>query len=263
MSDTKSGDDNTLSVNTKKTLTLKRPGIEQGTVRQNFSHGRTKSVVVETKKRKFSMPGDKPEAPAPTVFKPKPAAPAPAPAPAAPAPAEPRKAPPAERPHMVLNELSSSEMEARRRALEGSKAREAEDRQRALEEARRRQEEEELRKRERDESARRQAGEEAGPQAEAEARRRAEAEARRRAPQNADAAVEDEPETKSKPLVRAAPIKRIATPEVARPVKAKGEEDRRRGKLTLTSATSDDDTRGRSLSAMRRRQEKFKRAMHQ
>ncbi len=62
MSDTKSGDDKTLSVNTKKTLTLKRPGIEQGTVRQSFSHGRTKSVVVETKKRKFSMPGDKPRA---------------------------------------------------------------------------------------------------------------------------------------------------------------------------------------------------------
>ena len=57
MSDTK--DDKTLSVNTKKTLTLKRPGVEQGTVRQNFSHGRTKAVVVETKKRKFSMPGEK------------------------------------------------------------------------------------------------------------------------------------------------------------------------------------------------------------
>ena len=53
MSDTKTGDDKTLSVNTKKTLTLKRPGMEQGTVRQNFSHGRVKSVVVETKKRKF------------------------------------------------------------------------------------------------------------------------------------------------------------------------------------------------------------------
>ena len=56
MSDTKTGDDKTLSVNTKKTLTLKRPGMEQGTVRQNFSHGRTKSVVVETKKRKFAGP---------------------------------------------------------------------------------------------------------------------------------------------------------------------------------------------------------------
>ncbi len=75
MSDTKSGDDKTLSVTPKKTLTLKRPGTEQGTVRQNFSHGRTKSVVVETKKRKFSMPGDKPEpavaAPV-SVFTPKP-----------------------------------------------------------------------------------------------------------------------------------------------------------------------------------------------
>ena len=50
MSDTKTGDDKTLSVNTKKTLTLKRSALEQGTVRQNFSHGRTKSVVVETKK---------------------------------------------------------------------------------------------------------------------------------------------------------------------------------------------------------------------
>ena len=61
MSDTKSGDDKTLSVTPKKTLTLKRPGTEQGVVRQNFSHGRTKQVQVEIKKRKFSMPGDKPE----------------------------------------------------------------------------------------------------------------------------------------------------------------------------------------------------------
>ena len=72
MSDTKSGDDKTLSVNTKKTLTLKRPGTEQGTVRQNFSHGRTKSVVVETKKRKFSMPGERTDAPAaPVALKPR------------------------------------------------------------------------------------------------------------------------------------------------------------------------------------------------
>ena len=73
MSDTKTGDDKTLSVNTKKTLTLKRPGMEQGTVRQNFSHGRVKSVVVETKKRKFARPDEKPEAaPAVALFKPKP-----------------------------------------------------------------------------------------------------------------------------------------------------------------------------------------------
>jgi translation initiation factor IF-2 len=271
MSDTKSGDDKTLSVNTKKTLTLKRPGIEQGTVRQNFSHGRTKSVVVETKKRKFSMPGDKPEAAAAapvSVFTPKPApAPAPAPAPVAvapqPAPPAPKPAPVIERSGMVLNELSSSEMEARRRALEGSKVREIEDRQRAIEEAKRRAEEEERRKREREESARRQADEEARLQAEAESRRRAEEEARRRAPAADMVAADDEPEAKSKSLVRGAPIKRIVTPEVARPAKTKGEEDRRRGKLTLSTATSGDEARARSLSSMRRRQEKFKRALHQ
>ena len=88
MSDTKSGDDKTLSVTPKKTLTLKRPGLEQGTVRQNFSHGRSKSVVVETKKRKFNIPGEKPEQPPVSVFTPKPTPPAPAPVPTpAPTPA--------------------------------------------------------------------------------------------------------------------------------------------------------------------------------
>ena len=268
MSDTKSGDDKTLSVTPKKTLTLKRPGLEQGTVRQNFSHGRTKSVVVETKKRKFSLPGDKPEpvaAPA-SVFAPKPA-----PVVAAPVVQEAPKAPPPppERSGMVLNELSRGEMEARRRALEGSKAREVEDRQRAQEEAKRRAEEEDRRKREREESARRQAEEEARLQAEAESRRRAEEEARRRAPQAAElVTVEDEEEAKPRRAGAGAggagaPVRRIATPEVARPAKpTKGEEDRRRGKLTLNSALSDDDARARSLSSMRRRQEKFKRAMH-
>ncbi|MBZ9985552.1 translation initiation factor IF-2 [Mesorhizobium sp. BH1-1-5] len=271
MSDTKSGDDKTLSVTPKKTLTLKRPGTEQGTVRQNFSHGRTKQVQVEIKKRKFSMPGDKPEPVAPSVFTPKPAAAAPVAA--APVVQEAPKAPPppsSERSGMVLNELSRGEMEARRKALEGSKAREAEDRQRAQEEGKRRAEEEERRKRERDESARRQAEEEARLQAEAESRRRAEEEARRRAPLAADVATVDDEEG-AKPrrtgagggAGASAPARRLATPEVARPAKpTKGEEDRRRGKLTLNTALSDEDARARSLSSMRRRQEKFKRAMH-
>lgn len=260
MSDTKSGDDKTLSVTPKKTLTLKRPGMEQGTVRQNFSHGRTKAVVVETKKRKFSLPGDKPEpAAAPSVFTPKPvvaAAPVAQEAPKAP--------PPAERGGMVLNELSRGEMEARRRALEGSKVREVEDRQRAQEEAKRRAEDEERRKREREESARRQAEEEARLQTEAESRRRAEEEARRRAPLAAElATVDDDEDVKPKRTGAGAPVRRPVTPEVARPAKpTKGEEDRRRGKLTLNSALSDEDARARSLSSMRRRQEKFKRALH-
>jgi translation initiation factor IF-2 len=259
MSDTKSGDDKTLSVNTKKTLTLKRPGMEQGTVRQNFSHGRTKSVLVETKKRKFSLPGDKPETPqAPVTLKPRaPAAPAPA---AAPAPQPAPRPVATERSGMVLNELSTEEMDARRRALQDSKVREVEERKRAAEDAKRRAEEDERRSREREESARRQAEEEARLQAEAESRRRAEEEARRRTPA-AEIQASDEEEAKPRggAVAKRGPVK----PEVAapKPVK-KGEEDRRRGKLTLNAALSDGEARGRSLSSMRRRQEKFKRAMH-
>ncbi len=265
MSDTKSGDDKTLSVTPKKTLTLKRPGTEQGVVRQNFSHGRTKQVQVEIKKRKFSMPGDKPEpvATPASVFTPKPAvvaAPVVQEAPKAPPPS-----PPAERGGMVLNELSRNEMEARRKALEGSKVRDVEDRQRAIEEAKRRNDDEERRKREREDSARRQAEEEARLQTEAESRRRAEEEARRRAPLAAELVASDEEEEvkPKRPSGAGAPVRRPVTPEVARPAKpTKAEEDRRRGKLTLNTALSDEDARARSLSSMRRRQEKFKRAMH-
>jgi translation initiation factor IF-2 len=88
MSDTKTGDDKTLSVTSKPTLTLKRPGLEHSMVKQNFSHGRSKAVVVETKKRKFSLPGDKPE-PGAGIFKP---APTPQPAPR-PIPVMPERAP--------------------------------------------------------------------------------------------------------------------------------------------------------------------------
>ena len=48
MSDTKSPGEKKLGI---KTLTLKR-GVEQGVVRQSFSHGRSKQVVVEKVKRR-------------------------------------------------------------------------------------------------------------------------------------------------------------------------------------------------------------------
>src|SRR5690606_26426511 len=256
MSDTK--DDKTLGVNSKKTLTLKRPGSEQGTVRQNFSHGRSKAVVVETKKRKFSLPGEKPEAPAPTVtLKPR------APQPPRPAPTQaPRPAPTQPRAGMVLNTLSSEEMEARRRALQDSRLREVEERKRAAEEAARRAEEEERRRKEQEESARRQAEEDARLAAEAEARRRAEEEAKRRAPAEEKPKVvapvkpvvaddDEDVRPRGATAVKRGPVK----PEVVapKPVK-KAEPDRRRGKLTLTKALSGDEARGRSLSSMRRRQ---------
>ena len=58
MVDTKNPGDKTLSVSPTKTLTLK-PRVEQGTVRQSFSHGRTKQVVVE-KRGKRRIGGDAP-----------------------------------------------------------------------------------------------------------------------------------------------------------------------------------------------------------
>src|SRR5258705_9492273 len=92
MVDTKSPGDKTLSVPTK-TLTLKRR-VETGTVKQSFSQGRTKQVVVE-KRGKRRVGGDAPatetQAPEPAVAKAAPAAPAKPPLtrPAAP-PAQPR-----------------------------------------------------------------------------------------------------------------------------------------------------------------------------
>ena len=57
MVDTKTPGDKTLSV-PSKTLTLK-PRVETGTVRQSFSHGRTKQVVVE-KRGKRRLGGEDP-----------------------------------------------------------------------------------------------------------------------------------------------------------------------------------------------------------
>ncbi|MEE7463939.1 translation initiation factor IF-2 [Methylobacterium fujisawaense] len=84
MSDTNNPGDKTLNRTSPKPLGLKRP-IEAGTVRQSFSHGRSKQVVVETVKRRVI--GAAPAAPA--------REPAPAPRPAAPAPTAPTAARPA------------------------------------------------------------------------------------------------------------------------------------------------------------------------
>ncbi|MBC2884053.1 translation initiation factor IF-2 [Ochrobactrum sp. CM-21-5] len=293
MSD-KTNDDKTLSVNTKKTLTLKRPGVEQSTVRQNFSHGRTKAVVVETKKRKFSRPDEKPEVEA-VAPKPQPQ-PQSKPTPVAkphvaqqrsaqrsetPQPPRPR---PADRSGMVLNTLSRSEMDARRRALEEAQVREVEERARAVEEAKRRAEEDARRAREREESERRQAEEEARLKAEAEAKRRSEQEAAKRTPPAAATpspaaaapaplkpvtgvpprkGAKDDDDDRRGPGPRRSTGSAPAKPEVRAPKVVKGEEDRRRGKLTLTSNLDEEGGRSRSLSAMRRRQEKFKRSQMQ
>ena len=73
MAENQNPGDKKLSVSGKGTLTLK-PRAETGVVRQSFSHGRTKSVVVEkVKRRVIGGPEVKAEAPVPAAAAPKPA----------------------------------------------------------------------------------------------------------------------------------------------------------------------------------------------
>ncbi|MBB4065855.1 translation initiation factor IF-2 [Gellertiella hungarica] len=327
-------DDKTLSVTGKKTLTLKPTGMSQGTVRQDMGRGRTKAVVVETRKRRPHRPED--DKPIQPVTAPVQRAEQPAPQPQAPRPQQPGGRPgqpqrPYEQRHdrdrdrdrdrgprpgggQVLNHLSSSEMEARRRALMEAQARDAEDaRRRAEEEARRREEE-----------ARRAIEEEARLKAEAAARAAEEADraAAEKANPQPEAAAPAAPVAPVQPAIRmdgpvrrlndprpqggrppagrpapaapapepvpavqarvrkvdveddedrksvrpgAGPARKVARPEPAKPARAKTEDERRRGKLTVTAAGLDDEgaTRGRSLASMRRRQEKFRRSQMQ
>src|SRR2546430_16266055 len=73
MPDTKTPDGKTLSVGGKSTLSLK-PRTETGVVRQSFSHGRSKQVVVEVKKRRIGSDGKPEPAPAPAPVAPPPPA---------------------------------------------------------------------------------------------------------------------------------------------------------------------------------------------
>ncbi|MCJ2078244.1 translation initiation factor IF-2, partial [Methylobacterium sp. E-016] len=119
MSDTNNPGDKTLSKTPAKPLSLKRP-IEQGTVRQSFSHGRSKQVVVETVKRRVIGAAPAPVAPiaAPTRV-------APPPPPVAPRPAQ-RSAS-----GVVLRTLSEQESSARAAALADAQRREQEARRQA------------------------------------------------------------------------------------------------------------------------------------
>jgi translation initiation factor IF-2 len=180
-----------------KTLSLKR--TETSTVRQSFSHGRSKAVVVE-KKRVRVMPGASPAKGASEPEKPsaKHVAAEEALHPAVDAREEARRAA-ALRGGVVLRELTEDEKEARLRALTDAKFAEEELRKRAEEDAARRSVEEERMRRERDAAEKRKAEEEARKATEEDARRRAEQEAARRLK-------EKEAESGVAPVVVAAPL---------------------------------------------------------
>ena len=168
MTDTKNPGDKTLSVTPPKTLSLKRP-VEQSTVRQSFSHGRSKQVVVEVKRR---VGGHEPAAPAPVARAPQP--------PAAPVAPRPQPAPARPAGGMLLRTLSDDEKDARLRALSDARASEAQARARAEEEARQRAAREERERAEREAAQARQREEEERRRQEEERKRRADSAMRQR-----------------------------------------------------------------------------------
>ncbi len=227
-----------------KTLGLR--GARPGQVRQKFSHGRTKPVVVETKRRRVVVP--KPGAAKPAAEKSQ-AARAAAGSEAA------RQA--SKRPAGI----SDAELERRLKALQEAKKREAEEARRREEEERRRAEERERRRREAEEARRRE--EEERRRAEEEAARKAALEAESKRASEPVASVAPEPSTAPRPKPSATPSRPAPRKEreERKPKPSKGAGERRRGKLTLSQALSDDGGRQRSLAAMRRRQEREKRRM--
>src|ERR1044071_6686779 len=139
--DTKTPGDK-LSVTPTKTLTLK-PRSETGVVRQSFSHGRSKAVVVEKVRSRAPRPGEA-KAPGGAPAAPERSAtprrvgvlargatPAPAATPSVATPA----APPPKPSGVVLRTLTKEEQDRRAHALGAAKVGEAEERKIAEEEA--------------------------------------------------------------------------------------------------------------------------------
>src|SRR6266566_2872758 len=263
-----------LTLGRSGTLGLRRP-VETGQVRQSFSHGRSKTVTVEVRKKRTVVPGAAAEPghaePTPVVARAQPATPATAPAPE-----------PVRRPVTVPRELTAEERAGRVRALQDArKADEVSRRRAAIVEAdRRRQEderaeaeareraEEEVRKRAEEEEARKRTEEEAKQRSETEESRRREEESRREVAERAvkaaaakvaalaaagKVAVPADEEEESAVALR--PGRR---PELKRPAAPVRRDERRRtGKLTVTRALNDDaGERMRSLASVRRARER-------
>ena len=263
MADTKDPGEKTLRVAPSKTLTIKR-SVEQGMVRQSFSHGRSKAVVVEKVKRRIVGPGEgKAEAaPAPKPAAAKKAAVTPEPAPksrAAAKAAATKEALTAPKPSgVVLPTLTEEEREARGKALVHARVREAEERRVAEQEARRRAARDATDRSEREAAETRKREEEARRASEEETKRKAELEARKRFGDDAAAkaaglaisgrtlALEDEDEG---PRTSRRGGKTAAAP---RPARAPGAQ-KQRGRLTVVTALSSGEERQRSVASFRRR----------
>jgi translation initiation factor IF-2 len=220
----------------KMTLNVRRT-VESGHVRQSFSHGRSKSVLVEKKKRRAVG-----SSPTPQVVEEAPPKPVSVVAPQKRTPVEDAQQ---RRPGVVLRALSDDEKDARLRALQDSRQREADERDRAKLDAERRVLTDEQRAIEQEQALERQRKEDARHEAEAEARRKGEEVARKQLPKQEE---EEAP----------ARTQEARHNKKERPVKPRaGDERRVRGRLTITNAL-DEEQRQRSLASLKRHRERQK-----
>jgi translation initiation factor IF-2 len=181
MSDLKTPGDKPLSMPAGK-LSIKRPA-EQGTVRQSFSHGRSKTVVVEKVKRRIGSaaevreqaPTQAPGAKRVAARGAKPAGPSPVPQAATPAPSA-----AGQKASIVLRSLTEEERNRQGTALAEARRREEDERKQAEEEVRIRSLRDEAERKEREAADERKREEEDRRRAEEQAKKKAEEEARRR-----------------------------------------------------------------------------------
>lgn len=272
-----------------KKLLKVRPGrlelkktVDAGQVRQSFSHGRTKSVAVEVRRKRTFTQGA--SGGMQEVKKAAAAAAEEAVAPTSEAePAVQKSDKEESRRPAVLRTLTEEEAAARARALQGARSadqtssqilekavegaearraatREAEE-QRQREEERRREEEERRRE---EEERRHREEEEAARRAAEQAERLREREAAQAAPVEAPAEPVSERPAAPKPPVRVAEeeeesVRKSARPDSRRPSPRRTEPRRRSGKLTIAQALNQEE-RTRSLASVRRARERERRA---
>ncbi len=253
----------------RRPLTLRR--TETGAVKQSFSHGRSKTVVVETKRRRVLSP--KKDAAADGAPEKKTAAKAKAKT-AAPAPAEAEE----KKKGAVLKTLSEDEKHARAQALAKARKEKAEREKREAEERAEREAREAEERAQLEVERKRLAEEEEKRAKEAEERRRAEDQARevleeeererkKKSAAKADARTKGR-DDKDERKVEAEPDNPLAqfggrlktrrkTGGEERQSKAKEAPRRRTGKLTIANAL-DDEERQRSLASVKRAREREK-----
>ncbi|MDA7469910.1 translation initiation factor IF-2, partial [Planktomarina temperata] len=216
----------------KKTLGL-MGGSRSGNVKQSFSHGRTKNVVVETKRKRVVVP--------------KPGAAKPA------APGAVRGGDPARRPAGI----SDAEMERRLKAVQAAKARETEDAARRAQEDLEREAERNRRREEQETKERELREREERTQAKVAAEEQKKREAEAAALLAAAPPPTPEERAAKTGVVRNKVAEPVRREEPARPSRNKGREDNRRsGKLTVNQASAGNDGRHRSMASMKRKQER-------